>query len=189
MGLLLAVVSLSATLRAEDKDKKDKDSHHAKLEIDNGSVEFKSGKPNAEKLGLKVYPGATAKNEDNDSGADLSLTSSLQGDLNGSIRLHVMKFASADPSANLIAFYKKELAKYGKVIECRGGVETNFDGKSKGKAILTCDEHANKDKDSLVLKAGTENNQHVVAITTLDKGTEFSILHLEVKRGGQHETL
>jgi hypothetical protein len=70
VGLLLALLSLSPLARGQEKK-------HITISTDEGFVSLSTDKPSAEKLGLRVYPGAKVRVEErNDAGANLSLDSS-----------------------------------------------------------------------------------------------------------------
>lgn len=138
-------------------------------------------------LGLPVYPGShLRKHDDNNSNANLSLFTSSFG-----FKLVIAKYNSDDAPDKIIAFYRQKLQKYGKVLECHtskhgGNVSThadNDDDSSKSKE-LTCD---GDNKGPVVeLKAGTEDNQHDVAIEPAESGhgTTFALVYVR-SRGKQ----
>jgi len=168
---LLAVWSLSAL--AQDQEGK-------KL----SGVEFSSGPVSAEKIGLKPYPGAKARSKDGSAGTTLSLTGKVE-DSEGALRLHVMQFTSTDSLPKVVAFYKKEMAKYGNVLECRGGKQLSTEGRNPAqKDDLTCEGDADKPNQT-VLKAGRQKDQRIVAVEATEKGTEFTVSRLEVSREKQ----
>jgi hypothetical protein len=178
VGLLLALLSLSPLARGQEKK-------HITISTDDGFVSLSAGQPRAEKLGLHVYPGAKVRVEEgNDAGANLSVSST-----EGAVRLQVMKFVSSDPAAKVLAFYKKDMAKYGNVVECRGGKQVSFDVNDPAhKNSLTCERDGDDDAKATLLKAGSEKDQRIVAVETTAKGTEFTIIHIENSHG-EHETL
>jgi hypothetical protein len=178
VGLLLALLSLSPLARAQEKK-------HLTISTDEGFVSLSTDKPSAEKLGLHVYPGAKVRAEEgNDSGANLSLTSK-----EGAVRLQVMKFATSDPAAKVLAFYKKDMTKWGNVLECKGGKQVSFDVTDPAhKNSLTCDKDGHDDGNATLLKTGTDGNQRIVAVVEKGKETEFTIIHIENSHG-EHETL
>jgi hypothetical protein len=177
VGLLLALLSLSPLARGQEKK-------HLTISTDEGFVSLSTDKPSAEKLGLHVYPGAKVRAEEgNDSGANLSLDSSK-----GAVRLQIMKFVSPDSAAKVLAFYKKDMRKYGNVLECKGSKQVSLDVNDPAhKNSLTCDKDGH-DGNATLLKTGDEENQRIVAVETTGQGTEFTIIRIENSMG-EHETL
>jgi hypothetical protein len=177
VGLLLALLSLSPLARGQEKK-------HITISTDEGFVSLSAGAPNTDTLGLHVYPGAKVMAEEgNDAGANLSLDSSK-----GAMRLQVMKFVTPDPAPKVLGFYKKDMAKWGNVLECKGGQQVSFDVTAPAhKNSLSCDKDGH-DGNATLLKAGSENNQRIVAVESTAKGTEFTIIHIENSLE-THETL
>ena len=89
----------------------------------------------AKDIGLPVYPGATPfKDKDSDSSADLGFA------LNGvHFNLQVASFVTKDSREQVIAFYRKALAKYGEVLECNH--EKPVGSLTVTKSGLTCGDH------------------------------------------------
>jgi hypothetical protein len=147
----------------------------------------------ARKAGLPLYPGARLKSGDdhNQDQANLSLLTDAFG-----MKLVVANYESDDAPAKIVDFYRDKLKKYGKVLECHthkhgGDVEMDKDmdsndNKNDGKKSneLKCDENSGPVTE---LKAGTEDNQHVVAVEPRDagKGATFALVYVRTrgKRG------
>jgi hypothetical protein len=143
-------------------------------------------------LGLPAYPGARLRKHDEDrSNANLALFTSAFG-----VKLVVAHYDSDDDAAKVVAFYRGKLKKYGKVLECHssqhgGNVHSGVDidegsddaGKSKE---LKCE--GDNTGSVIELKAGTEDNQHVVAVEPAEKGpgSTFEIVYVHT-RGKQGE--
>ncbi|HEX8815828.1 MAG TPA: hypothetical protein VF753_10030 [Terriglobales bacterium] len=138
-------------------------------------------------IGLPVYPGAHIKVDDKQdkNSANLALFTSAFG-----IKLLVVNYTSDDSAEKIISFYRDKLKKYGKVIECHNNdsdadphidahANTRDDsGKSKE---LTCD--GENKGDNIELKAGTEDNQHAVAIkpNKSGNGASFALVYVHVR--------
>jgi hypothetical protein len=130
-------------------------------------------KADAKDIGLKAYPGARPyKDKDDDSS---TATLGMWGRSSG-FHMSMMKFASSDGPDKVADFYRKELAHYGKVLDCS---DPNAPRGNKGNE-LTCDDEK-PDKGELTLKAGTKQNQHLVGIERKDGMTMFQLVHLETK--------
>jgi hypothetical protein len=131
----------------------------------------------ARTAGLPTYPGARPKHEDNDDPLNFALLTESVG-----LKLAVAKYESDDSAAKVIAFYRDKMKKYGKVLECRaqehdGDVEVHDSQDPSGSKELKCDENSGFVTE---LKAGTEADQHVVAIEPREnaKGSSFTIVYI-----------
>ena len=136
---------------------------------------------NAHDLGLPVYPGARAKQDEkdeSDNNANLSILTGAFG-----MKLLVMNFVSDDSPEKVLAFYRDKLKKYGKVIECHDS------GSNDGPHVqvhendkeLRCE--GDGKGNNIELKAGTEDNQHTVAVSP-DKsghGTSFALVYVHTR--------
>ena len=71
---------------------------------------------NAGDVGIAVYPGARLKQKDSD-GNDKSANVNISG-FGFGLKVVALEYESDDSPAKLIAYYKDELKKYGKVLEC-----------------------------------------------------------------------
>jgi hypothetical protein len=132
----------------------------------------------AKDIGLPVYPSATPfRDKDSDSSsADLGLV------LNSfHFNLQVASFVTTDSPEQVLEFYRKPLAKYGEVLECKNG-------KPVGSLVvtqsgLTCGDHksegmtvngSNMDHE---LRAGTPKHFRIVGIDSTDAGaTKFGLV-------------
>jgi hypothetical protein len=142
-------------------------------------------------IGLPAYPGARLRHHDEDgSNANLALFTSAFG-----VKLLVAHYDSDDDSGKIVDFYRGKLKKYGKVLECHsshhGGdvhsnvdVDESSDGSHKSKE-LKCE--GDDTGNVIELKAGTEDNQHVVAVEPGEKGKGSSLemvyVHTRGKQG------
>ena len=132
-----------------------------------------NGKADIKDIGLAAYPGARAyKDKDDDSSA---ATLGMWGPSMG-IHLSVMKFESSDSPEKVAAFYRKELARYGKVLDCS---DPNAP-RGKESKELTCEDEKPKEGEQ-TFNAGTKKNQHLVGLERKDGMTRFQLVHLETK--------
>lgn len=141
-----------------------------------GSISVHKGGATAKETGLAAYPGAQLKTdkEDEDSSANVNISSSLFGGL----RVVAAKYRSDDPPDKVLAFYRKELAHYGKVVDCNGGFNMHFEPHQKDDPV-TCNDNDRSDHDyKQELKVGTENNQRIIAVKPSGKGSEFALVYV-----------
>ena len=142
----------------------------------------------ARDLGVAVYPGARPRQEkDNDEkGANVNISSPYFG-----IKVAAQEYESDDSMDKVITFYTDQLKKYGAVVKCHGkwkGKDANAQvGHDSGKHSheVTCDKDSSG--DSIELKVGTEENQHLVAIEPQGKGCKFALVRVEVR--GEEDTI
>jgi hypothetical protein len=127
--------------------------------------------------GLSVYPGARLKPEDsghNDKSANVSISGFGYG-----LRVVALEYESDDAPEKIVAFYKDQLKRYGYVLEChtsgRFNMNMKYSDKSSDSHALTCDINSGKNVE---LKAGTDENQHIVAVESEGKGSSFSLVYV-----------
>ncbi len=153
-----------------------------------GGMSVKTDDANiVQSTGMPTYPGAilvTKKDKDDhhDGSADINMSfGSFQ------LRVKAVSFHTTDSPEKVLEFYKKGLARYGTVIECKdhhpvGSPTRTPDG-------LDCsddDSHRNQVKvdDDLSgkteLKAGSKQHQHIVGIDADSTGTKFGLVALDL---------
>ena len=174
---LLTLAGCSVTTHEKDNGKKD----DVDIKTPFVSLSVKEGASDVKDTGLSAYPGARiAKDDDDDRhhSANVNISSSLFG-----LKVVALKYESDDPSDKVLSFYRKEMGKYGKVVDCTGGFNMNFHHHDKD-AEVTCDDRNGSDHGyKEELKVGTENNQRVVAIKPKNSGTEFTLVYVRAWGG------
>jgi hypothetical protein len=181
---MVAGVSLAAALLAgcEVDTHKDANGEHVKVATPFGGVQVKTGdSANIQGIGIATYPGAVpTKKSNNDKNSDSADVNVSFGDFK--VRVKAASFRSDDSQDRLIAFYRKELGKYGTVIQCSDGQPVGQPTKTP--EGLSCDDehsHGNSDVDGKIeLKAGSEQHQHLVAIDPQTNGTKFALIVLDL---------
>jgi hypothetical protein len=127
----------------------------------------------ARDTGLPVYPGARSKPKTDDGdkkSANVNMSAFGYG-----LKVVALEYVSDDPPDKIIAYYQDQLKKYGHVLQCHSsGIKADHDG---GK--LKCDSDDNGKK--VELKAGTDDNQHIVAVEPEGKGSDFAIVWLRLR--------
>ena len=130
-----------------------------------------------EKTGIRVYPGAVmvAKKKGDDGSADIQFVFGDYG-----LKVVAAKLRSTDSPGKVAEFYREELTRFGKVLDCNNSVvvETKLSTDEKSK-ILTCGSDKPR-KDGMLYKVGRKDNQHVVEIKPNGDGSEFSLAHVKV---------
>jgi hypothetical protein len=106
----------------------------------------------------------------------VNISSSIFG-----VKLAVLKYQTSDPPDKVLAFYRKEMSRYGKVIDCSGGFNMTFHHHDDDSEV-TCGDHGGTDHNyKQELKVGTENNQRIVAVKPSGNGTEFVMLYVRAR--------
>jgi hypothetical protein len=133
-------------------------------------------------VGLPVYPGAKPAPQDDSDKENANVNLSVPG---FTLKVAAAEFISDDSPEKIVAFYDKELQKYGKPIQCRGAWkkdEFNFStSPSNASKPVWCD--VSGSGESVELKVGTEGNQHVVAFKPRDHGSRFALVYVRVRTG------
>ena len=172
--VLLGLLFVAAPpLAAQDN----KDSSKTESEMGRNSVGFMASKEaSAKDVGLPLYPGARPHKDDSDSSSAVQL--GLWGGSSG-FKLAVMKLESNDAPEKVAAFYRKALAKYGRVLDCANSSKPTVE-KEKGNSSneLGC-EGERPESGEFVLKAGTKQEQHVVGIEAKGGLTVFHLVYVE----------
>ena len=175
---LAALAGCSISTHEHDKGKQ----NDVDIRTPFGSLSVKEGNTDLKDTGLALYPGARVKKDSDDDhhSANVNISSSLFG-----LKVVALKYESDDPSDKVLAFYRKDMGKYGKVVDCTGGFSMNFHHHDKD-ADVTCDDHRGSSHDYREeLKVGTENNQRIVAIKPAGKGTEFALVYVRAWEGNE----
>jgi hypothetical protein len=174
---VVALAGCSVTTHDKGNGKKD----DVDIRTPFGSLSVKEGATNVKDTGLSPYPGARLAKEDDDEhhhSANVNISSSLFG-----LKVIALKYESDDASDKVLAFYRKEMGKYGKVVDCTGGFNMNFHHRDKD-AEVTCDGHSGSDHEyKEELKVGTENNQRILAVKPRNNGSEFTLVYVRAWGG------
>ena len=184
-GTIVSLISLLSLLGCTIETKKNDGSSNSDVAVSTplGSLSVQST-GDARKTGLKLYPGATVK-PDNDSdhhsnNADIAVSSPLFG-----MTLVVQKFETTDSPEKVTAFYEKELSKFGKVIKCNRDNASPPSHDHEQDGPVSCDNGNSNSTDEYQteLKVGTEKNQHIVAVKPQGKGAGFALVYVRVRGG------
>jgi len=127
-------------------------------------------------IGLDVYPGARLKEKGKDENSgDKSANVRISGFGYG-LKVVALEYESDDAPANILAFYKDRLKKYGNVLECHTSKgRWNVNTQRHGSNELTCENSGGND---IELKVGKQDDQHIVAVKAEGKGSSFSLVYV-----------
>jgi len=129
--------------------------------------------------GLAVYPGARVKEKDKD-GEQKSANVNISG-FGFGVKVVAIEYTTDDPPGKLIAFYQDQLKRYGNVLECHSSGHMNYSrgydqhgDDQHGSTSLKCE--GDNNGSNIELKAGTEDNQHIVSVEPAGKGSNFALV-------------
>jgi hypothetical protein len=183
--MVAAISSLAISgipLAAAQNSNSSQDKH---LDIQSSAGDLHLGTDaDARKAGLPLYPGAKPQHDENNSNANIGLLTDAFG-----IKLVVAKYASGDDAGKIADFYREQLKKFGKVLECHthrstdeahADIDDNNDSKHKDKS-LKCE--GDNTGPVTELKVGTEDNQHVVSVEPDEghAGTKFTLVYVHTR--------
>jgi hypothetical protein len=143
----------------------------------NGSVGFIASKAaSAEEVGLPLYPGARPHQDKSDDSPAFQL--GLWGNSWG-FKLVVLKLESNDAPEKVATFYRKALAKYGRVLNCTDSTKAASEQQKRNSPNeLNCHED-HPESGETVLKAGTKEKQHIVGIKPEGGLSVFQLVYVE----------
>jgi hypothetical protein len=172
IAALLVTLFAGCSVTTHEKQNGKKDDVDIKTPF--GSLSVREGSTDVKDTGLALYPGARPRKDSGDDhqNANVNISSSLFG-----LKVVALKFESDDSPDKVMAFYRKEMGKFGKVVECTGSFGMTFHRYDKD-AEVACDDHDSGHEYKEELKVGTENNQRVVAIKPTGKGSEFALVYV-----------
>jgi len=184
LGALFAALCVlpACSINANDKHNSKDGETHVDIKSPVGDLHV-SEQADIRDAGLTLYPGAKPAPRDNgDDKKSANVNLSIPG---FSLKVVAAEFLSEDAPDKVIAYYDKELQKYGKPIQCHGAwsggnVETSH-GKDELSKPVSCGNSGSG--DSVELKVGTEGNQHIVAVKHSSQGTRFALVYVRMHTG------
>src|ERR1022692_185861 len=181
LGVLIAALCVFPACSINANDKSKDGEKHVDIKSPVGDLHV-SEQADIRDAGLTLYPGAKpAPKDDGDDKKSANVNLSLPG---FSLKVVAAEFLSDDAPDKIIAYYDKELQKYGKPIQCHGGWNgghVNYDGKDKMSQPVACGNDTRG--DAVELKVGTEGNQHIVSIKHNSQGSRFALVYVRTHTG------
>jgi hypothetical protein len=149
---------------------KDESGRNADVNIKSpfGSVSVQADKDTPPDTGLPVRAGARAMRDDDHDNANVNVEAGPFA-----VQVRVAKYEHDDAPDAVLEYYRKELARYGSVSECRG----DLDFKNGGPR---CRERS---RGETQLGAGSEGDNHIVSVKPRGSGSEFTLVHVKTSRG------
>ena len=185
LGALFAALCVLPACSINTNDKGKDGEKHVDIKSPMGDLHV-SEQADIRDAGLTLYPGAKpAPKDTSDDKKSANVNLSVPG---FSLKVVAAEFISDDAPDKIVAYYDKELQKYGKPIQCHGA----WSGRPRknGKlARMKCPSPfratADSGGDSVELKVGTEGNQHVVAVKPNNPGERAASADEEKEKARQ----
>jgi hypothetical protein len=184
VAAILAALALLPACSVNVKDHGDDGDSKVDINTPVGGIHVNEN-ADARDAGLPVYPGANLKPKTKDGdakSANVNLSAFGYG-----LKVVALEYESNDPPDKVIAFYQDQLKKYGNVLQCHGRrfkVDDDVPaiGGKNGVVVggnLKCD--SDDSGKTIELKAGTDDNQHIVSVDPEGKGSDFAIVWVRVR--------
>jgi hypothetical protein len=136
----------------------------------------------AKDVGLSIYPGSKPhKEKDNDStSANLGLWGGGSG-----FKLAILKMETGDSPEKVAAYYRKELARYGTVLDCsKPSKKAENADKEDSSKVLTCEDDK-PESGGMLFKSGTKEKQHIVGIQPQGNGAYYQLIYVGSWESGE----
>jgi len=180
LGALFAALCVLPACSIATNDKGKDGEKHVDIKSPIGDLHV-SEQADIRDAGLTLYPGAKpAPKEGGDDKKSANVNLSLPG---FSLKVVAAEFVSGDSPEKIIAYYNKDLQKYGKPIQCHGAwsdVDSKA-GKDEVSKPVSCGN--NNGGDAVELKVGTEGNQHIVSVKPNSQGSRFALVYVRMHTG------
>jgi hypothetical protein len=177
-----ALFIVAALLGCSVREEHNGDSKKVDLSTPFGGLKVRT-EVNPKDVGLAIYPKARLKpseNSDDDKSANVNISTPFFG-----IKVVALEYESDDPPEKVLNFYRKEMARYGKVAQCKGSEYEHH--KSDHGMTLTLDCDQGSDDKSVELKAGEGSSQHIVGVKPREQGSDFGLVYIQIR--GKSETM
>jgi hypothetical protein len=190
LSILAAALALSACVNVNKNGNGD----NVDVKTPFGSVSVRTDQVKPEETGLNVYPGATLvpkRGHDNDQ-ANVNISSPW-----GELKVIALNYHSNDDPEKVLAWYRQDLKqKYGKFLECTGKEISFHDHDKSDPNQLTCGSergqgknysYNSNDRNTIELKTGIDDKQHIVAVKPEDGGTNIALVY--VQKHGEKDSI
>jgi hypothetical protein len=149
--------------------KEDAEKKNVKIDTPFGGMQVRADEKTPADTGLAQYPGAKIKekNGDDNHNANVDMSFGPFG-----MKVAAVTYVTADSQDKVLDFYRKDMSKYGKVLECKGGIDDKNDE-------LVCS--SSKHDADIELGTGNKMRRRIVAVKQRGNQTEFSLVYLQLR--------
>ncbi len=129
----------------------------------------------AKDVGLSIYPSSKPHKEKDDDSTSANL--GLWGGGSG-FKLSILKMETSDSPQRVAAYYMRELARYGTVLDCsKSSKKPESSPKEDSSKTLSCEDDK-PENGGMLFKSGTKEKQHIVGIQPLGNGTYYQLIYV-----------
>jgi hypothetical protein len=179
IGFTALLVLIGCSVHTSERRDANGKSEDVDIHTPFGSVSVKESSTDAKDTGLQLYPGARPKSDSGDDkhSADVNVSMSVMG-----VKVVAREYRSDDSPDKILAYYRKQMDKFGNVIQCNGHFnDRGFQYHKRDQdAPVSCNGGEGGSSSEQTLKVGTENNQHVMAVKPWGKGSEFALVYVRI---------
>lgn len=188
--LLAALVAASllslAACKMHVDEKKEGKNKNVDIQTPFGDLKVHN-EADAKDTGLPIFPNSREKpgdNADDSKSANVNLSFGKFG-----LKVAVATYETDAAPDKVLAYYRTEVGKYGKILECKGGSigNVNIDHDDKSDKELHCDSHG--DSNVIELKVGSKSLQRIVAVKPSGKGSEYSLVYVKTSGTDKDEPI
>jgi hypothetical protein len=149
---------------------KDDDGRNKKVSISTpvGKMQVNADADTPPDTGIAVHAGARALHGEDHDNANVNIEGGFFG-----VKVAVARYEDQAETQAILDYYRKELAKFGAVSECRG----NLDFKDS----LSAPRCKERSRDEVQLGAGGEHDNHIVSVKPRGSGSEFTLIHVQTR--------
>ncbi len=171
------------------KDERSPENKSVDIKTPFGGMQVRTNDVSAKDTGLPVYPGSrlAPRSDNNDSQANVNIATAWFG-----LKVVALKYESDDSPGRILDYYRKEMARYGGIVECQGGRQVGgVRATAADSDELTCDDHdskghgpnidLSKEHDTVELKVGSKGRQRIVAVKPSGKGAAFDLVYVQTR--------
>jgi hypothetical protein len=176
---LLLIAGCSIKVDESKDEKGDKKSSKVDISTPLGSLKVRED-VDPRDTGLAVMANARRVRENGND--PHSAMVSIDTDFFG-LKVVAASFESDEAPGKVLEFYRGELGKYGKVVECHGGFKDDNNMRS---ADLECDKSKRRG-DKIELGVGGEGLRRIVAVEPRGDGSKFALVYISTR--GEGDTL
>ena len=184
--LLLVASCVSLLLGACSVSVDDKDKKNGKVDIETPFANLKiDSSEKAADNGIPVYPGAHLRPADNGDNHSANINIGAAG---FGLKVIAAEYETDDSPEKVKAFYQDKMKKFGTTLVCNGhssssDMHMSMD-KNKDDKKLSCSDTKG---DGWEIKAGTDDDEHLVSIEPHGSGTRFGTVLVQTH--GKQDTL
>jgi hypothetical protein len=184
-ALIAAFLLVLAACNMHVDEKKDGKNKNVDISTPFGDIKVHN-QADAKDTGLPIFPNSHEKpgdNNDDSKSANVNMSFGKFG-----LKVAVATYETDASPDKVLAYYRTEVGKYGKILECKGGSmgNVNIDHNDNDRE-LHCDSHG--DSNVVELKVGNKGLQRIVAVKPSGKGTEFSLVYVRTQGTDKDEPI